>query len=56
MSHEAVMHEFRDLIIQEARMERVIATAMGDHGYVMRHPELEPLIQAAKQIQALRPD
>ncbi len=32
---------------------RVLASAMGDHGYVLRSPELEPLIAAAKRIQAL---
>ena len=56
MPHEEVMREFGDLIVQQARMERVIATAMGDHGYVMRSSELEPLIAAAKQIQRTRPD
>jgi hypothetical protein len=33
-------------------MERVLATAMGDHGYVLRSPDLEPLVEAAKRIQA----
>ena len=53
MSHDEVMREFADLIVQQARMERVIAVAMGDHGYVLRHPELEPLIDAARRIQAV---
>jgi hypothetical protein len=26
---------------------------MGDHGYVLRHPELEPLLDAARRIQAV---
>jgi hypothetical protein len=52
MSHEDVLREFADLIVHEARMERVIATAMGDSGYVLRSPELEPLIDAARRIQA----
>lgn len=56
MSHEEVMREFADLIVQQARMEPVIATAMGDFGYVMRHPDPEPLMDAAKRIQAVRPD
>ncbi len=56
MSHHDVLREFRDLIVQEGRMERVLATAMGDHGYVLRGPELQPLKDAAKQIQAIRPD
>ena len=56
MSHEDVLREFRDLIVQEARMDAVIAVAMGDQGYVMRHPEEEPVIDAAKRIQEVRTD
>ena len=54
MSHDEVLREFAGLIVHEARMERVIATAMGDSGYVLRSPELEPLIEAARRIQAKR--
>jgi hypothetical protein len=54
LTHDEVLAEFGDLIVHESRMERVLASAMGDHGYVMRSPELEPLIAAAKRIQALR--
>ncbi len=53
MSHDEVLAEFRDLIIHESRMERVMATAMGDHGYVMRSPDLGPLFEAARRIQAV---
>jgi len=56
MPHEDVMSEFGHLIVQSARMERVIATAMGDYGYVLRGPDLAPLFEAAKQIQTVRPD
>jgi len=56
MSHDDVMREFSDLIVQQARMDAVIAVAMGDQGYVMRHAEAEPLIDAAKRIQEVRPD
>lgn len=54
LTHDEVLAEFGDLIVHESRMERVLATAMGDHGYVMRSPELEPLIAAAQRIQALQ--
>jgi hypothetical protein len=56
MSHDDVMREFRDLIVQQARMDPVIAVAMGDQGYVMRHSDAEPVIDAAKRIQEVRPD
>ena len=53
MSHDEVLAEFGSLIVHESRMERVLASAMGDHGYVMRSPDLEPLIDAAQRIQAI---
>ncbi len=56
MSHQDVLREFRDLIVQEARMEAVIAVAMGDQGYVMRHSDSEPVLDAAKRIQEVRPE
>lgn len=54
MSHDEVLAEFGSLIVHESRMERVLASAMGDHGYVMRSPDLEPLIVAAQRIQAVQ--
>ena len=56
MSNEDIFREFGDLIVQHARMDPVIAVAMGDIGYVMRHPESEPLLDAAKRIQEVRQD
>jgi hypothetical protein len=55
MTHDDVLREFADLIVQEARMDPVIATAMGDQGFVLRSPDLAPLRDAAKRIQAIRP-
>ncbi len=55
MTHDDVLREFADLIVQEARMEPVIATAMGDQGFVLRSPDLAPLHDATKRIQAIRP-
>ena len=54
MSHDEVLAQFGSLIVHESRMERVLASAMGDHGYVMRSPDLEPLVLAAQRIQAVR--
>jgi hypothetical protein len=53
MSYDQVLSEFGPLIVHQARMERVLSSAMGDHGYVMRSPDLEPLIEAAQRIQAV---
>ena len=54
LSHADVMREFGSMCILEARMERMFSAAMGDHAYVLRGPDEEPLIAAAQQIQALR--
>jgi biotin carboxylase len=53
MSHAEIVSEFADILVQDARMEKVIATAMGDYGYVMRSVERDPLFEAAKRIQAV---
>jgi hypothetical protein len=53
MTHDEVLATFGDLIVHESRMERVLASAMGDNGFVLRSPELEPLVEAAKRIQAV---
>ena len=54
MSHAQVMHEFGELVILEARMDRMFAAAMGDRAYVLRGTKQKVLIGAAKRIQALR--
>ena len=55
LSHEDVMREFGHLVVQNARMDPVLATAMGDIGYILRHPELPPVLDAAQHILLLRP-
>lgn len=54
MSHEEIMREFGDLIVKAARMDRVLATAMGDEGFILRSPDAEPLRAAVSRIQELR--
>ena len=34
-------------------MDRVLASAMGDQGYIMRDPDLAPLLDATKRIQTV---
>jgi hypothetical protein len=52
LTHDDVLREFAPLLVAQARMDSVFSAAIGDHGYILRHPELEPLIQAAGRIQA----
>ncbi len=53
MSHADVLREYGSLIVYQARMDSVLAGAMGDQGYILRSPELQPLLEAAQQIQTL---
>jgi hypothetical protein len=50
LSHAEVLHEFAPLIVAETRMDSVFAAAIGDYGYLMRHPELEVLVAAAREV------
>ncbi len=52
MAHADVLREFSALIVHETRMDSTFSAAIGDHGYVLRGPELEPLMAAARRIQA----
>lgn len=54
LTHDEVMRAFGQLVILEARMERMFAAAMGDHAYVLRSPDEAELIDAAQRIQELR--
>lgn len=50
LPHEEVLRHFAGLIVHHVRMAGVFAAAMGDDGYLMRHPELEVLFEAARAI------
>ena len=52
LAHEDVMREFGPLIVHQARMDSVFSAAIGDQGYLLRSPQLAPLIEAAQRIQA----
>lgn len=54
LSHPELLHDYRELIILEARMDKMFAPAMGDHAYVLRGRDADELIAAAKRIQALQ--
>ena len=54
LTHEQVLKKFKPLIMHHERLSSVFALAIGNYGYVLRHPELEPLIEAAEAIQQRR--
>ncbi len=50
-SHNEVLHRYGGLLVHHERMSEVFSRALGQYGYIVRHPELEPLIEAANFIQ-----
>jgi hypothetical protein len=50
LSHAEVLREFAPMIVAETRMDSVFAAAIGDYGYLMRHPDLDVLIAAANEV------
>ena len=51
--HDELIRELGPLLIHHQRMETVFSGAIGDYGYVLRSPELEPLLAAARTVQAV---
>jgi hypothetical protein len=49
-SDEDVLERYRPLLVHHGRFERVFSSAMGDSAYILRHPDLEPLLEAAAYI------
>jgi biotin carboxylase len=52
LSHDEVMARFGHLIIHHERVQDIFAAAIGNEGYILRSPDLEPLQAAAREIQA----
>jgi hypothetical protein len=55
LAHDEILARFRTLIVQHERIDDVFSAAIGNYGYVMRHPDLEPLQAAAAAIQEIAP-
>ncbi|MBX9689249.1 MAG: ATP-grasp domain-containing protein [Candidatus Obscuribacterales bacterium] len=52
MRHQEVLEEFNSLMVYQDRMNDAFSRAIGNHGYVLRHQELDPLVEAADRIMA----
>lgn len=50
-SHHQVLEQFGGLMLHHERLDDVFSLALGNHGYLLRHTELEPLVEAANSIQ-----
>ncbi len=55
LGHEAVLERWGSQMVHHERVDDVFAPAIGNYGYVMRGPELDPLVAIVAQIQALAP-
>ncbi len=53
LSNHDVLHRYGDLIVHQECIDDVFATALGNHGYILRHPDERVLLEAAREIQAV---
>lgn len=51
ISHHQVLEQFGSMILHHERLDDVFSLALGNHGYLIRHSELAPVIEAAHAIQ-----
>lgn len=49
--HEQVVAEYGPLIAHHERINGIFAGAIGNYGYILRHPDLKTLLEAAQGIQ-----
>jgi hypothetical protein len=52
---DEVVARYGSLLMHHGRIERLFSSAMGDSAYILRHRELEPLLEAAAFIQERAP-
>ena len=52
LTHDEVLDRYRALIVHHERIADVFALAIGNQGYLLRGPDLEPLKEAAAEIMA----
>jgi hypothetical protein len=50
LSHDEVLSLFNELLVHETRMDSAFSAAIGDHGYLLRHPDMDVLFAAAREI------
>ncbi len=50
LGHDDVLRRFGKLLIHHERVDDVFSTALGNYGYIMRDPRLDPLLAAARDI------
>jgi hypothetical protein len=53
LDHDAVLGRHGQRLVHHERMDDVFAPAIGNYGYILRGPDLAPLVEAASEIQEL---
>lgn len=53
LTHDEVIRRVGGLLVHHERVDDIFASAIGNEGYVLRSPELAPLLAAAVEIQAV---
>lgn len=53
MPHDQVLSRFGGLIVHHQPMEEIFGPAMGHYGYLLRHADLDPLLDARARMQAV---
>jgi hypothetical protein len=53
LSHDEVLERFRRLLVHYERVDDVFSAAIGNFGYILRDPSLEPLLAASREIEAV---
>ena len=53
LSHAEILERFGSMICHHQAMAGIFASAIGDYGYILRHPDQEPVIEACLAIQEL---
>ncbi len=51
MSHEEIFSQFGSLIVMHDRMSDALSPALGNYCYIVRHKDLQPVLDAATAIQ-----
>ena len=51
LSHEEVCERYAEMLMHHEEVNSTFASAIGDFGYILRHPQLEPLVAALRAIQ-----
>jgi hypothetical protein len=55
LSHDEVLARFGRLLVHHERVDDVFSAAIGNFGYILRDPSLEPLLAANAEIEAMAP-